>query len=143
MDDDKSGDIEIIELKKAYQHLNDNPLIPYIDDEKIDEILEKVDHDKNGLIEYSEFLAHSLSEKHLNRVNLESFFKLMLPATNDNNVINAGILEQYFLRSGKRISLEKIKILMDECSETKGFNGRADVDFETFYHFMTRFLVSN
>jgi hypothetical protein len=66
----------------------------------------------------------------------------MLPATNDNNIINAGILEQYFLRSGKRISLEKIMLLMDECSETKGFNGTADVNFETFYHFMTRFLVS-
>ena len=141
MDLDHGGDVEIGELKKAYQYLNAKPGFKQISDEKIEEILEKVDNDKNGLIEYSEFLAHALTEKHLNRINLESFFKIMLPATNDKNIINAELLEHYFLRSGKRISLEKIKQLMDECGETQGFNGTADVDFETFFQFMTSFLV--
>ena len=69
----------------------------------------------------------------------------MLPATNDQNVINSEILEQYFLRSGKRISLETISKMMDECGQQcgiEGFNSTDDLDFETFYLFMTSFLVN-
>lgn len=120
MDADNGGDIEIAELREAYEYLNSKPDFQPISEEKIDEILQKVDQDKNGLIEYSEFLAHALTEKQLNRSNLESFFKIMLPATNDNNVLNSQILEQYFLRSGKRIPLSKIEELMDECGERCG-----------------------
>lgn len=83
MDIDNGGDIEIAELKKAYEYLNSQEGFTPITEEKIDEILEKVDQDKNGLIEYSEFLAHALTEKHLNREVLGQFFKIMLPATND------------------------------------------------------------
>lgn len=83
MDIDNGGDIEMAELKKAYEYLNAQEGFTPISEEKIDEILQKVDQDNNGLIEYSEFLAHALTSKHLNRSTLESFFKIMLPATND------------------------------------------------------------
>jgi len=63
MDVDNGGDIEIAELRKAYQFLNSQPGNTEISDEKIDEILAKVDQDKNNLIEYSEFLAHALTDK--------------------------------------------------------------------------------
>ena len=36
-----------------------------LDDEKIREILTKVDQDNNKSIENSEFLAHALTDKHL------------------------------------------------------------------------------
>jgi Ca2+-binding EF-hand superfamily protein len=35
-----------------------------------DEILEKIDNDGNGQIEYSEFLAHTLSRENLSNKNL-------------------------------------------------------------------------
>ena len=68
----------------------------------------------------------------------------MLPATNDSNVINSEIIEQYFLRSGKRIPLKKIKDMMDECGTQcgiEGFDSTSDIEFDTFYNFMTSFLV--
>ena len=40
---DNGGDIEIAELKKAYGYLNSQEGFNPISDEKIDEILEKVD----------------------------------------------------------------------------------------------------
>ena len=43
MDVDNGGDIEISELKKAYEYLNSKEGFTPISDEKIDEILEKVD----------------------------------------------------------------------------------------------------
>ena len=43
MDYDNGGDIEMAELRKAYKHLNDQEEIEPISDEKIDEILLKVD----------------------------------------------------------------------------------------------------
>lgn len=45
----------------------------------INEILEKVDQDKNGSIEYSEFLAHSMTREQLSEKHIRSFFNIMLP----------------------------------------------------------------
>lgn len=39
MDADNTGDIEIDELKKAYEYLNSKPDFDKISEEKIDEIL--------------------------------------------------------------------------------------------------------
>lgn len=49
--------------------------------EMIQDIHKKVDHDNNGTIEYSEFLAHSLTEDHLSEKNVRLFFDVMLPAS--------------------------------------------------------------
>ena len=67
MDVDNGGDIEMSELKKAYEYLNEQPGFSHISEEKINEILDKVDQDNNKLIEYSEFLAHALTEKQLSK----------------------------------------------------------------------------
>ena len=43
----------------------------------IDTIINKVDHDQNGKIDYSEFLTHSLTKKQLSEENIEMFYKIM------------------------------------------------------------------
>lgn len=48
--------------------------LPNKSEEEIDEIISKVDHNKKGLIEYSEFLAHTLTDKQLSSKNLKLFF---------------------------------------------------------------------
>ena len=60
----------------------------------------------------------------------------MKPTDEDKDYITAEILEQYFLRSGKRISLEKIRELMDECGQQcgiEGFNSSDEIKFDTFF----------
>ncbi len=97
MDADNTGTIEIDELRMAYQSLNvmkkcidergpwteEERLLEreewhVLSDEKIDEILNKVDQDGNGRIAYSEFLTHSLTEQHLSKENLFGFFRILL-----------------------------------------------------------------
>lgn len=55
------------------------PLSP----ELIEKILHKIDFDQNGIIDYDEFLAHSLTKKQLTVENLSSFFEIMLPLENE------------------------------------------------------------
>lgn len=87
MDKDNGGDISTEELRDAYKLLNEKnwqdtelftisgssrstreirdkqKIYEPVSDEKIDEILIKVDQDGNGQIEYSEFLTHALTGK--------------------------------------------------------------------------------
>lgn len=54
--------------------------------DKIQEILAQVDQDQSGSIEFSEFLAHSLTAEHLSSNNIKLFFEVMLPsATTDTH----------------------------------------------------------
>ena len=43
------------------------------------DLLEKIDFDGNGEIEYSEFLALTLTSKQLSKSNLKSFFGVLIP----------------------------------------------------------------
>lgn len=49
-------------------------------EDKIIKIHQKIDKDNNGTIEYSEFLAHSLTDEHLSEKNVRLFFDVMLPS---------------------------------------------------------------
>lgn len=106
MDKDNGGDISTDELREAYQLLNKNNWFTSdvfknsytnekamktnfktyqpISNEKINEILSKVDQDGNGQIEYSEFLAHALTGKQLSKKNLQSFFQTMLVSSKES-----------------------------------------------------------
>ena len=44
---------------------------------EIDVIINKVDHDKNGYIEYSEFLTHSITHKQMSEKNVMMFYNIM------------------------------------------------------------------
>ena len=121
-----------------------------LDDEKIREILTKVDQDNNKSIEYSEFLAHALTDKHLSRENINAFFKAITPiayepelAEGEEDYMNAEHLHQFFLRSNKVFKIDKIKEMMDQCEshcQLEGFNSEAKVTFQIFFKFMTSFL---
>ena len=121
-----------------------------LNDEKIREILTKVDQDNNKSIEYSEFLAHALTDKHLSSENINAFFKAITPiayeqelAEGEEDYIKAEHLHQFFLRSNKVFKIDKIKEMMDQCEthcQLEGFNSEAKVTFEIFFKFMTSFL---
>ena len=123
------------------------------------------------MIDYSEFLTHALGWKQLSKINVACFFKTMVPRsankdfndTQQDNIssdsdessdskepsaefLNASIIHEYFTMCGKVMLLENIQQLMDEVEtlfKIKGFNGKPEtqIDFETFYRFMTSFLV--
>ena len=65
-----------------------------ITDQEISDILKKVDTDGNDEIEYSEFLTHCLTSKHLSHDNVRSFFKIM---TGDNGQTAGNIQGESFL----------------------------------------------
>ena len=58
MDKDKTGFISILELKEAMTKTDIK-----ITDEQISQIMKEVDHHGNGKINYSEFLAATISVK--------------------------------------------------------------------------------
>ena len=93
-----------------------------MDDEKIKEILKKVDQDDNKKIEYSEFLAHALTENHLSEKNINAFFRAITAIAHDKELaegeehyLNAENLQQFLLRSIKVYNIDKIKEMMDQC----------------------------
>lgn len=54
-----------------------------LEDDEINTILTKVDVDGNSTIEYSEFVAHALTNKQLSHRNLQLFFDQMKPVTKE------------------------------------------------------------
>lgn len=63
IDVDHSGSIDKQELKKALTFL----LQERFEDREFDELVDKLDFDKDGQISYSEFLSCTLAKKHLDR----------------------------------------------------------------------------
>lgn len=118
---------------------------------KIQAILEKIDFDQNGVIDYSEFLTHALGWKQLSKINVACFFKAMIPRSgskefNDrqqDNIsssdsssddtrgeyLNAKIIHEYFTMCGRVMQLPDIEKLMNEVEtlfNIEGFNGDPD-----------------
>ena len=89
-------------------------------DVNFDELLEKIDADGNGEIEYSEFLAHTLSSKQLNDKNLYSFFNSMIPHDQAEAYLNAQIIKDYLEKCGHKYELEEIKDKISQCGEALG-----------------------
>lgn len=116
--------------------------------EQIDVILKKIDTDGNKEIEYIEFMAHSLSRKQLNEENLSAFFHTMLPEKEyrmEDGVItlNAPTIQKYCQKSGRVYDLSQINEMMDEVNsklEKEFFDSTSDIDFGTFYRFITEFI---
>ena len=76
--------------------------------EKIEDIHKKIDKDHNGTIEYSEFLAHSLTKEHLSEQNVRLFFDMMLPAKKDSDYSQSPKTRSSSIRSfSKRGSFQK------------------------------------
>ena len=58
MDVDHSGLISIDELKTAYKQLH-----PDFEDGQLELIIRRIDYDRNGEINYSEFLSGTINEE--------------------------------------------------------------------------------
>ena len=76
IDKDHSGLVSAEELKAAYRNI---PLLQHPNSDKmIDQIMKTIDYDKNGSINYTEFLSMSLDREILfNQDNLRSLFQFL------------------------------------------------------------------
>lgn len=68
MDRDKDGKLHKDELKEFFSRLDT------VDSEKIGEVMDSVDADKNGFIDYTEFLAVCLNAAHLEEHYIKEAF---------------------------------------------------------------------
>jgi len=69
-------------------------LLDGLTDEKIRSLLDAVDQDQNGGIDYSEFLAHSLTANQLSEKNIRLFFDVMRPV-DLNKAYNKTLKDNY------------------------------------------------
>lgn len=81
-------------------------------DEELEKIVCKVDYDKNGEINYSEFLTGTINMDEITEETLHNFFKYLDPFNRE--YICRESLERVFKRSGKDITLEEIETMMVE-----------------------------
>lgn len=98
-----------------------------------------MDYDKNGTIEYKEFVACSLTKRiHVTRTNALALFEDIIE-TRDSDTIDSKAISIYFRKNGKMVEESKLKKEMNDCSkiiQIKGFDGDSKITFETFYKFL-------
>ena len=95
IDLDKTGMIKATELTKALQSLN-----LYRDDDDIKEIVSQIDYHGNGMINYSEFIAATLSfDEQVLGEHLWMLFKKF--DVDDTDQITVDNLEEAFKRQGR------------------------------------------
>ena len=98
MDKDKTGFISVSELKEAVSTTQLK-----MTDEQIESIMKEVDHHGNGKINYSEFLAATISVKDfITEEKLWMIFKHF--DVDDTNYISKDNIEQAMQKLGKQIS---------------------------------------
>lgn len=98
MDKDKTGFISVSELKEAVSTTQLK-----MTDDQIESIMKEVDHHGNGKINYSEFLAATISVKDfITEEKLWMIFKHF--DVDDTNYISKDNIEQAMQKLGKQIS---------------------------------------
>ena len=127
IDLDHEGFISNKELKKAFEKLGKE-----LKEEEISEIIKRIDYDKNGKLNYSEFLMASINLK--NFINDQRLFNLFLHFdTNNSGYIDKQNLTTALLRNGKEIEdIQDIINVIEEVSK----NGNNKISFEDFYQIM-------
>ena len=126
LDKNKDGYITLKELKEG---MKETPNI-----EEIADILKGVDTDKNGVINYTEFIAATLDQKSL--LSSDSLIKDAFQLFDKNN---DGIIDQSELRNtlaGVEGELIDEKIWNDVLKEVD-IDGDGKVSFDEFVHMMT------
>ena len=91
-----------------------------------------MDYDRNGEINYSEFLASTVGGEHLTHQNLFQLFKFL--DTEKEEKLSAPGLAKVFKRAGKKFQLEEIKKMLEDVGLESG------VSYEQFLQLMTSFL---
>lgn len=135
-------------------------------DKEIDMIVKQLDHDGNGTIEYSEFLAETLSEKCLDKYSVRLFFNQFQNVGKDPNqrflqdlndldmdkldddeklTISIPELQGFFRKCGRVIGIKQIGLLIKEAGKIckiRELDGESDISFKAFYKFMCKLFVN-
>lgn len=106
MDTDHSGFIEFKELERALRMSHQK-----VAGDEIDSIIRELDYDGNEMINYSEFLAATISVKHiLTHEKLEAIFCQF--DVEQRNQITAENIVATLKKMGKDITVDEIKEIM-------------------------------
>lgn len=106
MDVDNTGFIDADELKEAMKNSEFN-----IPDKDIESIIKEIDYAGNGQINYSEFLAATISAKSfLTEAKLFSLFKQF--DIDNSEFITEDNLKEAFKKIGRSLSGQEMKVIM-------------------------------
>jgi calcium-dependent protein kinase len=122
------GFISLYELKKAFElsglELNEN---------EINEIIERIDYDKNGKLNYSEFLIAAINiQKTIDNQKLKKLFKRF--DIDNSGYISVESLMKAMLRGGREVVNvnEAAQIIKEVCQDKN-----ARISYEDFFRIMT------
>jgi calcium-dependent protein kinase len=114
MDLDHEGFISMEELKKAFQKSQIN-----LSDQEINNIIERIDNDKNGKLNYSEYLIAALNIKKeiTHKQRLVKLFKNI--DHNNTGYIDVNNLKTYIMRSGREVeNVDEVLLMLNEVSKS-------------------------
>lgn len=96
LDEDRDGLLKREELMKAYEKYK---LVNELDEGGVDEVINRIDGNKNGSIDYTEFVIATINRKKLlAKNNLEAIFKLI--DKDESKYITASELKDFFAGQG-------------------------------------------
>lgn len=125
LDKNSDGEISINEMKEAIRLLSNKQIIE-LDDEEIEYIFNEIDLDKNGLINYSEFISSAIDYKKLIKLDhvLEAFHSF---DTDKNGKISFKELSDV-IKPRDDEDLEYIRALLGEYD----LDGDGEIDLNEF-----------
>lgn len=103
-----------------------------LNEEELDELFDSVDTDKSGFIDYTEFIAATMSsKKNLSEEKLTAAFKLF--DQDNSGTITADELKNVFAASGA-VSDESIEAILKQADE----NGDGEIEYAEFCNLMSK-----
>nr|KJB38241.1 hypothetical protein B456_006G243600 [Gossypium raimondii] len=123
---DKDGDVE--ELATVIKSLDQNP-----SEEELQDMINEVDADGNGTIEFSEFL--NLMAKKMQETDAEEELKEAFRVFDKdlNGYISASELRNVMMNLGEKLSDEEVEQMIKEAD----LDGDGQVNYEEFVKMMT------
>jgi calcium-dependent protein kinase len=124
IDTDSSGNISIEELKLALEK--------YGIDEDLEQLMRDLDYNKDGEINFSEFVAATIDwQAYMTHENLKVAFDHF--DTESNGEISKNTISKCFIRASKEMDEKEIEEMIQEVS------GKDTINFEEFVNVMTDF----
>ena len=116
---------------EEFQHVFLNNKYTNIKEDEVREIFNSIDTDKNGKIDYTEFIASCLQEKiYLNKERLNEAFSIF-DKNNKGEISKYEIMNVLQIKNGENKEIEDIIRDVDK-------NGDGVIDIEEFYEFMNK-----
>ncbi|KAL7081155.1 hypothetical protein ACP275_14G021600 [Erythranthe tilingii] len=127
---DKDGDgcITIEELATVIRSLDQNPT-----EEELREMMNEVDSDRNGTIEFAEFL--NLMSRKMKEIDADEELKEAFKVfdKDQNGYISANELRQVLMNLGEKLTDEEVQQMIREAD----LDGDGQVNFDEFVKMMT------